>query len=951
MGLLAPSDWTAQWIGLEPSLDGTGLTAAQRDRITKLTMMRVPTPAPLPGSPTAIPLATASVRRGFSLPARRPVRRVTFAGTPDQRCQVIVNGHPVTEIDRWQQVTLLDLTSFVASGDNVLALKLTQDDGDGPGIQGELQIDFADGGTVLLPVDETWHYAATPAAGWDAIIRPQDEWKPLEPLRQHYQLNQFHDLAPAPYLRRDFTLRKSVRHATIYATALGDYELRLNGQRVGHDYLTPGWTEYAHRVPYQAYDVSSLVRRGSNALGAILGAGWYAGTMGNVGRTHYYGGYPRFLAQLEIEYDDGTRERVGTDRTWRAAFGPIRYADNLQGCDYDARLEFGPWSSAGFDAAAWSPVALGLRPFGSDPMPPFVLEADTVDPVRITDELPAQSVKQPLPGVVLVDFGQNLAGWVRLRVRGRAGQKITVRHGEMLNPNGTLYTSNLRGANATDTYRLRGEGEETLEPYFTFHGFRYAEITGLDSLPARATLTAVVVGTPIRRTGEFTSSDPLVNRLFRNIIWSQRANYLETPTDCPQRDERLGWTGDVQFFIRTGAFNFDVALFIERWLQAMRDGQAEDGNFHDMAPAVTDNPPKAITAWSGDAAIIATDTLWRVYGDRRAIERNYAALSRYLAWLEVSNQHGVSSVGGYEDWVNLGGGAKPEVIDTAYYSYLCGLMSEMATALGRSADADRFAASRRESVAAFQRAFLLPDGSIWGSSQTGYALAFTMDLLPETARAAAAQKFVQEISSRNWHLATGFIGTPRLLPALHLAGRDDVAYRLLLQDTFPSWLSEVKEGATSMWERWDGWTSDKGFEDITMNSFNHYAFGSVGEFLYRFVAGIDTEGAGFRRILIQPRPGGTLTEARASYDAITGKIESGWRIAAGQLFVDVVIPPNTTATVHLPVPAGTPVLEGGGPVGAVPGIKSVGADEQGLAFTVGSGSYHFAMRQPAAAPP
>jgi alpha-L-rhamnosidase len=942
MGLLDPSDWRAEWIGLDAAApaDGAQLTDSQRARIESLTMMQ----APIPKS-NASPL-TVLVRRGFTLPSGRRVAKVTFAATVDQRCDVTVNGRRMAEIDRWEQVVPLDLTGAVTPGDNVLGLKITQEDGYPPALQGELEIDFADGGLVRLPVDATWHYAVTAPSGWDISIRPGENWGELVALAHHYRLNQFHYLAPAPFVRRSFTVAKAVRRATIYATALGDYELRINGSRVGHDYLTPGWTDYAHRVPYQAYDVTGMLRGGTNALGAIIGNGWYAGTMGNVGRRHYYGGYPRFLAQLEIEYADGTDERVVTDGSWRGSFGPILYADNLQGCAYDARLEFGDWATAGFDDSSWSPVGTGLRRVAAGPAPNLVLEADTIDPVRINDELPAKSITQPQPGVYLVDFGQETAGWVRLRASGRTGQKVTLRHGEMLNPNGTLYTSNLRGADATDIYWLRGGGEETLEPCFTFHGFRYVEITGLDAAPAPDSVTAMVAGTPIQRTGDFACSNPLLNRLFHNIIWSQRANYLETPTDCPQRDERLGWSGDAQFFIRTGAFNFDVALFIEKWLQAMRDGQGEEGTYYDVAPVVSDNPQKAITAWSGDAAVICTDALWRIYGDRRVIERNYDALARYLAWLEVSTQHGVSSVGGYGDWVNLGGGAKPEVMDTAYYSYLCGLMSEMATVIGRQADADRFADLRKQATAAFQDAFLRPDGSILDSSQTAYALAFTMDLLPETARAKAAEKFVDALAARNWHLATGFIGTPRLLPALHFAGRDDVAYRLLLQDTFPSWLFTVKNGATSMWERWDGWTPDEGFESIQMNSFNHYAFGSVGEFLYRFVGGIDTDGPGFRRILIQPQPGGTLTEAHANYDAITGRIEAGWRIEGDHLLVDAVIPPNTTATVSLPRSQGAQVDEGGRPVAHAPGIEPLGSGTLGQTFRVGSGTYHFTVQLP-----
>ncbi|HKB89317.1 MAG TPA: family 78 glycoside hydrolase catalytic domain, partial [Opitutaceae bacterium] len=599
--------------------------------------------------------------------------------------------------------------------------------------------------------------------------------------------------------------------------------------------------------------------------------------------------------------------------------------------------------SSDFNDSSWKSVAIGLHASAAGapvPKSPAIIEAATVDPVREIEELPAKTVAEPQPGVYVFDLGQNMVGWPRLKVHGRPGQKLTVRHGEMLNPNGSLYTSNLRGAAATDVYWLRGDKEEKLEPYFTLHGFRYVEITGLDARPDTSAATGVVVHHPFKRTGDFVSSNPLLNKLFLNIIWGQKGNYIETPTDCPQRDERLGWTGDTQFFIYTGLYNFEALNFIERWLVTLcTDEQGPDGTFPDTAPAIG-HQPHAVTAW-GDAALVCTHALWKMYGDTRVIERHFDELARYIETLTARSKNGIVSIGGYGDWLNKGGGAKKEVIDTAYYAYLSGLMAEMASAIGRTAEADRFSNLRTDITAAFRRDFVQPDGHILESSQTGYALAFTMGLLPEEMKPEAAERFISEIQSRDWHLATGFIGTPRLLPALHLAGKDDVAYRLLLQETYPSWLFPVKNGATTMWERWDGWTPENGFQSITMNSFNHYAFGAVGEYLYKNVAGIDTEGPGFKRITIEPILGGELTDAHASYRAITGRIESAWKVRDGQFMLDVTIPPNTSATIRLPIESVATVRESGMPASEARGVSLLRVENGVGIYGIVSGTYHF----------
>lgn len=953
MGLLEAADWKAEWIGLDAvaPTDGSVVSDEQRVRISQLPWMR----AAMEPAKDA-PLPEIRVRKSFTIPAGSKVAKAAILLTPDMRCSISLNGRPVGTITRWDRAVPFDLTTMLENGENVVGLRITQDDGYPPAVLGELEISLADGGSTRLPIDTSWVYQAGDSAmGWDRPAFDAARWQPLVAVvnKDNPQKvtspwgspqNALHWLAPASYLRRTFDVTKPVRRATIYATALGFYELQLNGARVGQDCLTPGWTEYTRRLHHQTYDVTDRLRPGSNAIGALLGDGWFASVASFTGQRHYYGGMPRLRAQLEIEYGDGTRERIATDGSWHGRHGAQRYADIYMGSAYDARLAQPDWARGNFDDKDWQPVTTGLAPGSPDK---FVLEPATLDAVRVHEELPARKVTQPRPGTYIFDLGQNMVGWVRLKVSGRPGQRLVLRHGEMLNPNGTLYTSNLRGATATDVFWLRGGGEEVLEPWGTFHGFRYVEITGLEETPPVSAVTGLVVHNPMTRTGDFTCSEPLLNQLFKNIIWGHKGNYLETATDCPQRDERLGWTGDTQFFLRTALYNFDAAPFVDRWLTTLiTDSQGEDGTFPDVAPMIG-MKPRGVTAW-GDAALTCTYMLWQAYGDTRIIERHFDNLARYIGWLQSRDQNGIVSVGGYGDWVNKGGGAKKEVMDTAYYSHLCGLMSKMAAAIGREADAVKYAALQQKVTGAWRREFLQPDGGILESSQTGFALAFTMDLLPEDKgiRAKVADKFVADIAAKDWHLATGFIGTPRLLPALHAAGRDDVAYRLLLQDTYPSWLFQVKLGATTMWERWDGWTPETGFQSIGMNSFNHYAFGAVGEYLYRFVGGIETDGPGFHRILVAPRPGGGLTQARTSYNGPTGLIVSDWKIVRGDISLDVTVPPNTTATVRVPTADAGAVQEGGRSIREAKGVEFLRAEDGAAVYRIGSGHYRFTAPVP-----
>jgi alpha-L-rhamnosidase len=567
------------------------------------------------------------------------------------------------------------------------------------------------------------------------------------------------------------------------------------------------------------------------------------------------------------------------------------------------------------------------------------LQAAVTEPSRCFENLPATKLTQPTPGCYTFDLGQNMVGWVRLTATGSTGDRITVRHAEMLNPDGTIYTSNLRGANAADFYILGTNGTTVFEPRFTFHGFRYVEVRGLSVPPTLGSVTGVVVHSDIAATGSFSCSSPEVNQLYSNIIWGQKGNYLEVPSDCPQRDERLGWTGDTEFFVPTAAYNFDVQTFFRRHLITLcEDSQHPDGSFAAVAPDL--GAGSGGTGW-GDAGWICPYNMYLAYGDTNVIGDHYAAMQLCGDFdaSHASNYVINSLPGDYGDWLNLGGGASSKVMDTAFYAYYAQAMSDMAAAIGKTSDSTMYATLHSNIASAFA-GFFNADGSFAdGSSQTGYALAFTLDLVPPALRQQAQQQFANSIAAYDDHLATGFIGTPRLLSALHNAGRDDLAYRLLLQNTYPSWLYQVSLGATTMWERWDGWTPGSGFQSVIMNSFNHYAFGSVGQFLYGTTGGIHASSPGYETIIIAPVPGEGLSWANTSFNSTRGLISTAWTNLNGLFNLDVVIPPNTSAQVFVPTTNGVSVTESGLPAANSPGVTYLGSSNGCAVYAVGSGHY------------
>lgn len=719
--------------------------------------------------------------------------------------------------------------------------------------------------------------------------------------------------SPSPYFRKSFLLKSRPKSARLQVTALGFFECEINGRRIGDEVFAPGWTDYHKTLYFETYEVTDFLQLGENVIGALLGDGWYCGYIAWKNRQNY-GDRPHLLLALEVECEDGTSITVTTEESWRTSTGPILESDMLMGEAYDARLELGTWSSPGYDESAW---AFSCK--NSPKVLPKLLPR-TGPPVRRIEEItPVNLTVTPYwtGPIRIYDLGQNFSGRVRLRVRAARGRTIRIRHAEMTNPDDSIYTANLREARADDSYVCRGVEEEIWEPRFTFHGFRYVEVTGLKETDS-FDLTGIVLHSDMALTGAFSCSNPLLNQLQSNILWSQKSNFLEVPTDCPQRNERMGWTGDAQVFVRTACFNMNVRDFFRKWMRDMRDGQQTSGGVPCVIPTLEiqeifdeDGGP----GWS-DAMIVCPWTIYLCYGDREILSENYEAMQRYFNFLVrercvgwIRSHPDVSGWLGYGDWLALDGeetafGSTPkDLIGTAYLAQNAEILTAIAKLLGDEVGAQKFAAQRREIGEAYTQRFVSASGRLSSETQTAAILTLQFGLAEGAVRDRIARDLVEKIEANGYRLATGFLGTPFLLNVLEENGYLDIAYRLLEQESFPSWLFPVKNGATTIWERWDAWTEANGFHGDGMNSFNHYAYGAVGAWMYRSLAGLDLDSRepGYRKIIFRPRPGGSLTWAQASLMTTSGKASIRWELAGDELRLDLVVPPGSVATLDLPL--------------------------------------------------
>lgn len=702
-----------------------------------------------------------------------------------------------------------------------------------------------------------------------------------------------------PVFTKTVMLSKPVAKARMYATALGVYEIRINGKKAGDAFFAPGWTNYKKRLQYQTYDVADLLAGESgsakeNSIEVMVGNGWYKGIFGFNCTPNHYGDRVALLAELHIAYEDGTKEIIATDTDWQVKTGPVRYSEIYMGETIDSTFQ----GEEPADAEAFT-----------YPMENII--AQESEPVRMTKRTVAKELLVTPKGEKVLDFGQNMAGIVEVKVQGEPGQKIIIRHAETLDMDGNFYLETLRQAKATDTYICDGT-MQTFLPHFTFHGFRYICVEGLDEVKP-ADFTACTLHTDMKETGSFTCSNEMVNQLQSNIQWGQRSNFLDIPTDCPQRDERLGWTGDAQVFCRTASYNMDTALFFRKWLHDLKSEQTAQFGPPHVVPNILAQQDAA-AAWS-DAATVIPWTVYQVFGDKRVLEDQYESMKGYVDYITAHcSENGLWQSGfQYGDWLALDkeesadrtGATDKYLVANAYYAYSADIVSKAAQVLGYDEDAEKYTALRQKITELFDEEYITRTGRMVSETQTGCVLALHFSLAREEYRKRIAKSLQTNIANHKNHLSTGFVGTPYLCHVLSENGMHDLAGTIFLKEDYPSWLYEVKKGATTVWERWNSIMPDGSFDESGMNSLNHYAYGSVGDWMYEKLAGINPVKPGYKEILIKPGFIRGITSVDASFDSVYGVIRSAWSCKEGRITVDVTIPVNTTAEVVLPEKEGS----------------------------------------------
>jgi alpha-L-rhamnosidase len=831
-----------------------------------------------------------------------------------------------------------------------------------------LYVEMADGSTMVFASGKEWKAALNAAPGWQEPKLDDSSWQnaiayepPKTPMSTDAMGNPW-QTGPVKLLRHSFAIDKPVASARLYVTALGAYRMQINGTRVGDQVLSPGWDDFRTHVPYQAYDVTQQLKTGQNAIGAWLAPGWYTTPLMWFRQGYNYGDTPPALkAQLRIEHADGSIEWIATDASWRADISPISQAEIYDGESYDTRKEQAGWDTAGFSDGAWKPAEL------IKPLEPEIV-AQSFEPIRAHETLTAAAITSPRPGVYIYDFRQNLAGVPRLKVRGASGDDIQLRFAEVLNPDGTMYIDNLRTAKATDHFILSGKGEQEFQPDFTFHGFRYVEVTGLKYKPDLNTVKAIALYTDAPFAVKLRSGSPMINQLWSNILWGQRSNFVGVPTDCPQRDERLGWTADAQVFWRTASYNMSLTQFSKKFAGDIRATQVGTAMYGIFAPGTDTANPGFGAGWS-DAGVIIPWTAWVQSGDTRVIEQNWDAMQKYLNAIQEANPTYLWKTGygiPFGDWLSPEGPTLEPLVATAYWAYDVTLMRQMAHALGKTEEETKYADLFSKIKTAFGAEFIHPDGSIpgadngpspfgqinnpeakakGGDTQTSYVLALNMNLVPDALRAAAADRLIAKLEANHGQLATGFLGTPYLLSVLVDTGHSDVAYRLLLNTQYPSWGYLVDHGATTMWERWNG---DQMRGDPSMNSYNHYAYGAVADWIYRYAAGIDVlpADAGFHTIYLHPTFDSRLGSLDFRYQSSYGEIRSSWSMKGKRLFWTVTVPPNTTAHLVLTANQRDTLTLDGKVLSNSKELRSLTGEEGGPSYELPAGTYSFQATTP-----
>jgi alpha-L-rhamnosidase len=970
-GLLQQENWEAKWIGYEePELRRVRESGAEWITDT--------------GGEAPKEATTTKHAFRFHFNLAKPVRRATLYATGQDTAGAWLNGKPVMEaapLPPWRQMpwktyAIRDVSGELHTGQNVLAIEVVHylnGGGNRPRVSqtpmnAVLYVEATDGTVELFKsTAEGWRAALDARGNWQAPEFDDSSWsgaiRYVAPTSgfESGELGNPWPTGAVKCLRQTFEIAKPVASARIYATALGAYQISMNGRKVSDEILAPGWTDFRERVIYQAYDVTSEIKSGKNAIGALLAPGWYSTPLQWYRQGYNYGDTPPALrAQLRIEYKDGSVDWVMTDENWKAEISPILFAEIYDGETYDARKVQASWNTAAFDDSKWKSAEM-VQPKETK------IVWQYFQPIRAEKALAPKKVTSPSPGVYIFDFEQNLSGVVHIRAQGAAGTDVKLRFAEILNPDGTLYVDNLRTAKATDHFILAGKGTEEFEPTFTFHGFRYMEISGLKAEPKLEDVRAVPFHTDAPFTATLKTGSAMLNKLWSNILWGQRSNFVGVPTDCPQRDERLGWSADAQVFWRTATYNMDLTTFSRKFGTDLRGTQVGTDMYGIFAPGTNTPNPGYGTGWS-DAGVVIPWTSWIQTGDKQVVEENWVGMEKYLAAIQAANpdylwkkNYGIP----FADWLAPEGVTPVDLIATAYWAYDATLMSQMAHAVGKADDERKYSELFEKIKAAFNQAYVHPDGFVGGvppppvfasgtakplsdkpvETQTGYVLALHMNLLPDSLRSVAAKRLVDRLEANQWRLGTGFLGTPYLLSALTDTGHADVAYRLLLNTEYPSWGYLVEHGATTMWERWNG---DQMRGDPSMNSYNHYAYGAVADWIYRYGAGIDTvsRDPGFHVIRLHPNFDKRLGSLDFSYESSYGAIHSAWSIAGNKAIWKLTIPANATGRLPLGGAQAQAFQLDGQSLSKSSRVHAVSKDSNDLEYELPAGSYQFEIALP-----